>query len=247
MTALNNENLLRAALRNNDPNAQQILDKWVKSAPDRQLLHHTLEGLLIEAADTNIPTMVEMLVKHIDPKLRESTPLYVAASKGHLDCVKILLPLSDPLVNKGDIYSIAIEKNQLDCLAVLLPAPSGMIATRVALTAVHLKNEDALDLILQHPLHSPGFVFGSGRSGQRRMLEHGGKTVPARRPPIDVGRNAQKRHAQRPRVGAPHCSEPAANNCRAIGKHQSAKGTPQNLRIPPQLCAPKWPGELKSP
>jgi len=151
MTALNHENLLRAALRDNAPNAQQILDKWIKSAKDRQLLHHTLEGLLIEAADTNIPTMVEMLVKHIDPKLRESTPLYVAASKGHLDCVKILLPLSDPLVNKGDIFSIAIEKNQLDCLAVLLPAPSGMIATRVALTAVHLKNEDALDLILQHP------------------------------------------------------------------------------------------------
>lgn len=68
-----------------------------------------------------IEVIKELLEEGVDPKAGDSYALRWAAQKGHLEIVKLLLPISDPKANKSQAIRYAAQNGHLEIVKFLLP------------------------------------------------------------------------------------------------------------------------------
>lgn len=74
--------------------------------------------LLMEAARMGNAVEVMRLIPLSDPKANDSGALICAASEGHTECVKLLIPVSSP---KSSALHLAAAKGNTECISLLLP------------------------------------------------------------------------------------------------------------------------------
>lgn len=74
--------------------------------------------LLMEAARAGNAVEVMRLIPLSDPKANDSGALIYAASGGHTECVKLLIPVSAP---KSSALHLAAAKGHTECIRLLLP------------------------------------------------------------------------------------------------------------------------------
>jgi ankyrin repeat protein len=96
----------------------------------------------------------ELIEEGADPKANDSQALLLAAIYGHLEIVKLLLPLSNPKANNSDALRFAALHGHLDVAKLLLPVSDPKAynsqALRYAATYGHL---EVVKLLL--PLSDP--------------------------------------------------------------------------------------------
>lgn len=79
-------------------------------------------GLVASAEAGNAALTLELLAMGADPLYDGSTPLRMAASNGHLECVKMLLPISNPDDESSYALQLAARNGHAECLRVLIRA-----------------------------------------------------------------------------------------------------------------------------
>ena len=85
-----------------------------------------LDKLLIDSAISgNLTVINDLLAKGVDPRLGSSSALRKAASNGHVECVKALIPVSDPTADHCDAAVGAAASGRAECLRLLLPLCGG--------------------------------------------------------------------------------------------------------------------------
>lgn len=119
--------------RNDDPWSSQ--DRLLVNAAregDTQLVAELLdEGeanpkwrdslALLEAATNGHIECARLLIPHSAAKAHDSEPLRWAAFNGDIDMVKLLMPVSDPKARDSSALMNAAGENHLECVRELLP------------------------------------------------------------------------------------------------------------------------------
>ncbi len=87
---------------------------------------------LTVAANNGHLDIVKLLIPISDPKYNGSSALRLAAYNGHLECVKLLIPVSDPKDGCSEAAWYAFEKEHSKCFDLLLPvSDSGALLYRL--------------------------------------------------------------------------------------------------------------------
>ena len=73
------------------------------------------------AADKGHLECVKLLIPHSDPKADDSAALRWAAEEGHLECVKLLIPHSDPKADDSAALRWSANNGHLECVKLLIP------------------------------------------------------------------------------------------------------------------------------
>ena len=119
--------------RNDDPwSSRDILLVDAARQGDRQLVAELLdEGeanpkwrdslALLEAATNGHIECAKLLIPHCSAKAHDSEPLRWAAFNGDIDMVKLLLPVSNPEARDSSALLNAAGNNHLECVRELLP------------------------------------------------------------------------------------------------------------------------------
>ncbi len=81
-------------------------------------LDHALSGY---AADGKIDDVKHLIVEGASPRAKDSWALRSAALNGHLEIVKLLLPISDPKDNDSCALRCASMNSHLEIVKLLLP------------------------------------------------------------------------------------------------------------------------------
>lgn len=76
---------------------------------------------LRRAAEYGHVECVKLLIPVSDPKDLDSDALRLAARGGHVECVKLLIPVSDPATDNSVALAAAAMNGHLECVRVLLP------------------------------------------------------------------------------------------------------------------------------
>ena len=102
------------------------------------------------------------------------TALTAAASRGHAECVRLLLPVSDALATDSYALRLAAHHGQDECVAALIPASDPMAGNSHALrTAAQLGHAGCVKLLL--PVSDPWAKEEGGRdaASMARWRGHG--------------------------------------------------------------------------
>ncbi len=86
---------------------------WILVAIMTPLLEAIVSGRLEDAKG--------LLVGGVDPMAKESLALRYAAQAGHLEIVRLLLPVSDPKAYDSLALQLAAENGHLEVVRLLLP------------------------------------------------------------------------------------------------------------------------------
>jgi ankyrin repeat protein len=104
-------------------------------------------GALSLAAEAGHVECVRLLLPVSEPMANESCALRRAASGGHVECVRLLIPVSEPLARQSYALRWAAEKGHADCVALLLPASDPLAVGDCGLDAARLaRSRGHLDL-----------------------------------------------------------------------------------------------------
>ncbi len=116
----------------------------------------------------NLSLVVRYLALGVDPKYDDSRALRCAAGNGHLEIVKLLLPVSDPRADDSSALRCAAEGGHLEIVKLLLPVSNPKAnrsgALRWASENGHL---EVIKLLLPCSdyvvaLEQPGFIYSPG-------------------------------------------------------------------------------------
>ena len=108
-------------------------------------------------AENGLTDCLRRILPHsIDDINSSPTPLYLAASNGHADCVKLLLDVKGINVNADKPLFIAAQNGHRECVELLLAHPKLDLSTqkdRSGRTALHIAAQnghvDCLELLLK--------------------------------------------------------------------------------------------------
>ncbi len=113
-------------------------------------LHMVLSEAVMAGSVANVKFA---LAKGADPKAKNSGALQLAAEHGHLEIVKLLLPVSDPTAVGSWAIKVAAANGHLEVVRLLLPvsdpAVAGVSAVRYAAANGHL---EIVKLLSSQPL-----------------------------------------------------------------------------------------------
>lgn len=86
-------------------------------------IQHDLDQDLIDSANSeDSPAVVAFLIAQgADPKAQRSHALLRAAINGHVETVKLLIPLSDPRAGSSSPLRMAAASGRADCVRLLIP------------------------------------------------------------------------------------------------------------------------------
>lgn len=76
------------------------------------------------------------LAQGADPRHKKSLALFVAAEKGHHECVKLLAPVSDPSACDSEALRYATTNGHAECARLLIPFSDPLLHNKKALSAV---------------------------------------------------------------------------------------------------------------
>lgn len=85
---------------------------------------------------------VKLLIPVSDPKAADSQALCRAADNGHAECVKLLIPVSDPRADNSGALRLAVLSGHMDCVKLLLPVSDPLGRDDDGLTAQDLALRD---------------------------------------------------------------------------------------------------------
>lgn len=112
------------------------------------MLSVTVNEKLVTAAEAGDKDKVlELLASGADPRSRDSAALRVAASHGHEECVRLLLPVSNPNASAAHVPLAPLMEaacaGHVECVRLLLPMSDtkarGSLALRVAVQNGHVE------------------------------------------------------------------------------------------------------------
>lgn len=126
------------------------------NASDRKLIHE----LVRRAKNGDHEGVAIILGRRAHPRLSDSEPLCWAAAEGHVECVKLLIPVSDPKARDSLALSMAADQGHVECVKLLMPVSDPTAENSIALrsaaqnghaecVAALLTASDANDLDLQ--------------------------------------------------------------------------------------------------
>lgn len=130
---------------------------------------------LCTAAEQGNTAEVERLISLCTPQMQGSYPLRAAAAGGHVDCLKILLPVSDPLVYQSNALLKAVEKRHTACIELLAPVSS--IEQNHFIESIIANHWDGLSLLIAHSqsknaeMANISLVFAA-RHGRPEIVTH---------------------------------------------------------------------------
>ena len=90
---------------------------------------------------------LRLLLPVSDPKARDSLALSLAVDGGHLECLRLLLPVSDPKARDSIAMSLAADGGHLECLRLLLPVSDPRYYSRVLRVAAWKGHTECARLI----------------------------------------------------------------------------------------------------
>ena len=112
--------------------------------------------LLLNASEIGCTWLVKELLREellqsgrVDPKAYDSFALRYAAANGHLEVVKILLPVSDPRANGSQALQWAAENGHLEIVKLLLPVSDPKANDSEALQAAALKGHLEIGRVIE--------------------------------------------------------------------------------------------------
>ncbi len=108
------------------------------------------EGLIAAAEIGDQASVVSMLARGADPKAGDSWALCSAAEEGHLEVVKLLLPLSNLHVRNGLALELASANGHCEVARLLLPESFCAASYTALKLAVDNGHRKVIDLILQN-------------------------------------------------------------------------------------------------
>ena len=80
------------------------------------------------------PKKIKQLIKEgADPKANNSYALQLAATKGHLEIVKLLIPVSDPKAGGSYALQLAATKGHLEIVKLLIPVSDPEVVKELGL------------------------------------------------------------------------------------------------------------------
>lgn len=100
--------------------------------------------LLLEAARRGETDKVKSLILLCDPTFERSKALTISVIGGHIDCVKILIPVSD--LPNSPALSWAVEYGRIDCVDLLVQAMPENTDFFPHLTRCIQKGDEGLEL-----------------------------------------------------------------------------------------------------
>jgi ankyrin repeat protein len=109
-----------------------------------------LNGRLIQAARScDVAALEKALADGAGARDDESRALSEAAERGHLECVRLLIPVSDPLADGSRALSEAAENGHVECVRLLIPVSDPLARDSVALRWAAVKGHaDCVALLL---------------------------------------------------------------------------------------------------
>ena len=94
---------------------------------------------------------IKLIIPLSDPKDNNSFPLRLASQNGHIECVRLLIPVSDPKSNKSLALRIACENGHAECAKLLTPVSDPKTKNSYALQlAAEYNYKDCVELLLPH-------------------------------------------------------------------------------------------------
>ena len=85
------------------------------------------------AAENGHLEIVKLLIPVSDPKAGGSYALQLAATKGHLEIVKLLIPVSDPKAGGSYALRLAAENGHLEIVKLLIPVSDPEVVKELGL------------------------------------------------------------------------------------------------------------------
>ena len=73
------------------------------------------------AASKGHTECVELLIPVSNPKIDNSYPLRIAIVYGHTDCALLLIPFSEPKFGNSEALFLAVQQGSVECVKSLLP------------------------------------------------------------------------------------------------------------------------------
>ena len=84
-------------------------------------LHASYSKKLFEAVQKGLSSDIEQLLHVVKFTHEANCALRTAAKEGHIECVKLLLPVTDPKLNSSLALRFAVAEGHLDIVKLLLP------------------------------------------------------------------------------------------------------------------------------
>lgn len=103
-----------------------------------------MDAIAQAAYEGNAETLAQ-LVEGV--RLPNDFALGVAASAGHVECVRILIPVSPIHIKKSMAFRWAAQNNHIACVQELLPFSTFSSRTKALKAACVFHNQDLIDLL----------------------------------------------------------------------------------------------------
>ena len=118
--------------------------------------------------------LARLLAQGADPRHGGSPALRLAAGNGHVECVKLLIPLSDPKANNSEALRWAAEAGHTDCVRLLIPLSDpkadGSHALRLAAANGHVDIFKLLLSVSDPLIEMKGILSGAIGHGDADIL-----------------------------------------------------------------------------
>lgn len=112
------------------------------------------QAVQIAAKHNRVDVLGLLLEANANAKAKKSHALTLAAGKGHLNCVNLLIPRSDPGAQHSLALTCAVESGSMDCVMALLPACDPLAVSDAGVcarsAAVEKKNWSMVELFDAH-------------------------------------------------------------------------------------------------
>ena len=112
--------------------------------------HREIDQELVDAAEAGASAKVSaLLAKGAAPMCDSSQALQLAAKNGHVECVKLLLPVSDPQADEWYALRAAAHAGHVECVRLLLPMSDAKARDSQALRyAAHYGHVECVRMLL---------------------------------------------------------------------------------------------------